>query len=148
MKEIKPKDNYFRFRFDGTPEETARRLAQWCRVRSLEEATDSIMTTLSQTRLQTLEEVERALPEAREIYNQDEVGKSPTHATATNQHYGFNEALNEVKRDITEEEQDTIKVFLWREFGDELLRRSIGGLPEWYKDKLLGRAFESDVQDK
>lgn len=41
--------------------------------------------------------------------------------------------IQEVRRDITEEEQEAIKAFLWREFGDELLRRSTTGLPEWYK---------------
>lgn len=60
----------------------------------------------------------------------------------TNSPQDIGKLLSEVKRDITEEEQDTIKEFLWREFGDELLRHSTGGLPEWYKEKLLNRAFE------
>lgn len=44
--------------------------------------------------------------------------------------------IKEVQRDITEEEAETIKNFLWREFGDELIRRSVAGLPEWYKEQL------------
>ena len=44
--------------------------------------------------------------------------------------------IQEVKRDISEEEINTIKSFLWREFGEELLRRSTAGLPEWYKQQL------------
>lgn len=44
--------------------------------------------------------------------------------------------IQEVKRDIKEEELDAIKSFLWREFGEELLRRSTAGLPEWYKQQL------------
>lgn len=44
--------------------------------------------------------------------------------------------IQEVKRDISEEERDTIKNFLWHEYGEELLRRSTNGLPEWYKEQL------------
>lgn len=49
--------------------------------------------------------------------------------------------IAEVKRDITEEEQDAIKAFLWREFGSALLRRSVAGFPEFYKAQLLERSF-------
>jgi len=44
--------------------------------------------------------------------------------------------IKEVQRDITEEEKENIKSFLWREFGSELVRRSVAGLPEWYKERL------------
>jgi hypothetical protein len=43
----------------------------------------------------------------------------------------------EVSIDISQEEKDIIKDFLWEEFGKELLRKSVSGLPEWYKKKLL-----------
>jgi hypothetical protein len=49
--------------------------------------------------------------------------------------------LIEVKKDIGEEEKENIKKFLWKEFGDELLRGSTKGFPEWYKDRLLKRSF-------
>lgn len=45
--------------------------------------------------------------------------------------------IKEVKEDISQEEKENIKEFLWKEFGDEVLRESVKGLPEWYKDKLL-----------
>ena len=45
--------------------------------------------------------------------------------------------IQEVKSDIKEEEIDAIKSFLWREFGEELLRQSTTGLPEWYKQQLV-----------
>lgn len=44
--------------------------------------------------------------------------------------------IKEVQRDITEEEKDIIKGFLWEQFGKDLLRRSTAGLPEWYKEQL------------
>jgi hypothetical protein len=43
----------------------------------------------------------------------------------------------EVSIDISKEEKDIIKDFLWNEFGKELLRKSVSGLPEWYKKRLL-----------
>ena len=45
--------------------------------------------------------------------------------------------IKEVKRDICEEEKENIKYFLWREFGEELLRKSVWGLPEFYKKYLM-----------
>lgn len=45
--------------------------------------------------------------------------------------------IKEVKEDISQEEKENIKDFLWKEFGDEVLRESVKGLPEWYKEKLL-----------
>ncbi len=51
--------------------------------------------------------------------------------------------IQEVKQNISEEEIDAIKSFLWKEFGEELLRRSTAGLPEWYKEQLaLGEISE------
>lgn len=44
--------------------------------------------------------------------------------------------IQEVKRDILDEEQEEIKDFLWKNFGQELLRKSTAGLPEWYKEQL------------
>lgn len=42
-----------------------------------------------------------------------------------------------VMQDIEEEEKETIKNFLWKEFGSEVLRTSVQGLPEFYKMWLL-----------
>jgi nitrous oxidase accessory protein len=49
--------------------------------------------------------------------------------------------LKEIMKDIESEEKETIKNFLWGEFGKELLRHSIRGFPEYYKEKLLSRSF-------
>ena len=51
----------------------------------------------------------------------------------------------EVKRDIEEEEMEAIKDFLFKQFGEELLRRSTVGLPEYYKNKLLDDSFDATV---
>jgi len=51
--------------------------------------------------------------------------------------------LAEIKRDITEEEKDYILSFLWKEFGNDVLRRAVAGAPEWYKQKLLDGAFNA-----
>ncbi len=50
--------------------------------------------------------------------------------------------IAEIKNDISEEEKEEIKNFLWSEFGEEILRESIKGFPEWYKNQLLQRSFE------
>lgn len=50
--------------------------------------------------------------------------------------------IKEVQRDIVDEEQDAIKDFLFREFGSEITRKAIAGLPEWYKERLAGQCFE------
>lgn len=47
--------------------------------------------------------------------------------------------LKEVQNDIAEEEKETIKEFLWKHFGQEVLKRSTIGFPEWYKMKLVER---------
>lgn len=52
--------------------------------------------------------------------------------------------IKEIHSDISEEEKDTIKEFLWKEFGGQLLRRSTAGFPEWYKDMLAKRSFKNE----
>ena len=52
--------------------------------------------------------------------------------------------IKEVCRDITEEEIDNIKDFLWKEFGKDVLRNATRGLPEWYKDRLLEGGFDNE----
>ena len=47
--------------------------------------------------------------------------------------------MKEVNQDILDEEEQTIKDFLWKEFGKEILRSAAKGLPEWYKQRLLER---------
>lgn len=51
--------------------------------------------------------------------------------------------IKEVQRDIIEEEEDYIKDFLFKEFGQEVLKRAIAGLPDWYKKHLAEQAFEN-----
>jgi len=50
--------------------------------------------------------------------------------------------IKEIHKDITEEEKENIKEFLWEEYGSELLRYSTGGFPEYYKEKILKSSFE------
>jgi len=50
--------------------------------------------------------------------------------------------INAIKVDIAEEEQDTIKNFLWNHYGQEAVRTSTAGFPEYYKKKLLENSFE------
>lgn len=54
--------------------------------------------------------------------------------------------IKEIQRDITEEEQENIKKFLWHEFGIEILRYAARGFPEWYKEKLLEKAFQNETR--
>lgn len=42
-----------------------------------------------------------------------------------------------VAEDVREEETENIKTHLYKSFIDEILRASVRGLPEWYKNKLL-----------
>ena len=44
--------------------------------------------------------------------------------------------IKEIHRDIIEEEMESIKNVLWKNFGDQVLRYSIAGFPEWYKENL------------
>jgi len=50
--------------------------------------------------------------------------------------------LKEIKNDITKEEIEEIKNFLWKEFGREILKAACKGFPEYYKKRLLERSFE------
>ena len=43
----------------------------------------------------------------------------------------------EAQKDITDECKDEILDWLWKIYGKQLLRHSIKGLPEWYKEKML-----------
>jgi len=52
--------------------------------------------------------------------------------------------IAEIKQDIVTEEQDDIKDFLFREFGDELLRYATSKFPEFYKEKLLKDSFKEN----
>lgn len=45
--------------------------------------------------------------------------------------------MNMVAEDVREEETENIKNHLYKNFIDEILRASVRGLPEWYKNKLL-----------
>jgi len=47
--------------------------------------------------------------------------------------------INEVKKDIQDEEKEIIKEFLYREYSGELFRKAVSGLPEWYKKYLITR---------
>lgn len=50
--------------------------------------------------------------------------------------------IKEIQMDITQEESEDIKDFLWKEYGSEVLRKATAGFPEWYKNKLLESAFK------
>jgi len=52
------------------------------------------------------------------------------------------ELIKEVKRDIQEEEREEIKERLWKIFGEEIIRNSIKGFAEWYKEQLLTQESE------
>lgn len=45
--------------------------------------------------------------------------------------------IKEIKRDVLEEEKENLKEELWRLFKEDLLRASVRGFPEWYKESLL-----------
>lgn len=45
--------------------------------------------------------------------------------------------IKEIQNDITEEEAESVKDFLWNNFKGELMRKATAGFPEWYKKKLL-----------
>lgn len=61
--------------------------------------------------------------------------------TLTNEPRDIGNLIKEVQRDILEEETEYIKNFLFKEFGQDILRKSIAGLPEWYKNRLAERSF-------
>ena len=45
--------------------------------------------------------------------------------------------LKEIQEDILTEETENIKNYLFKTFKDDILRNSIQGFPEWYKEELL-----------
>jgi hypothetical protein len=64
-----------------------------------------------------------------------------------NQPRDIGKLMPEVKRDILEEEKENIKEELWKIYGDDVVRRSTAGLPEWYKNKLLESVNENSNTD-
>lgn len=57
--------------------------------------------------------------------------------------------MKEINQDITNEEKDAIKDFLWKTFSKDLFRTATRGFPQWYKDKLVADSFDSeDVQPR
>ncbi len=48
--------------------------------------------------------------------------------------------IQEIQRDIKDEDYDIIMEFLWRNFGVDLLRNAIQGFPEFYKNRLTEAA--------
>lgn len=48
--------------------------------------------------------------------------------------------IREIQRDVSEEEAENIKAFLWNNFGKDLLRNCVRGMPEWYKETLAAGA--------
>jgi len=53
--------------------------------------------------------------------------------------------LKEVHLDIEGECKDEILAFLWKEFGGDLKRKAVAGLPEWYKELLATKSFGERV---
>src|SRR5579864_1542962 len=49
--------------------------------------------------------------------------------------------IKRIQQDITEEEKENIKEWLFNEFGGELLREAIKGFPQWYKEYLLENSY-------
>jgi hypothetical protein len=49
--------------------------------------------------------------------------------------------IKEVQTDFTEECKEEIKEDLWKHFKQQLTKRAVKGLPEWYKQKLLKAQF-------
>lgn len=45
--------------------------------------------------------------------------------------------IRKIHFDICEEEKENIKEFLWEQFKGDILRKSIAGFPEWYKELVL-----------
>jgi hypothetical protein len=54
--------------------------------------------------------------------------------------------IREIPQDIQKECVDEIKDALWKWAWPQLSRMSTRGMPEWYKEKLLARAFDTDAQ--
>lgn len=49
--------------------------------------------------------------------------------------------IKEAQRDLKEEEESEIKETLFKHFWSQISRKSVAGLPEWYKTKLMESAF-------
>lgn len=60
----------------------------------------------------------------------------------TNSPKDIGKLIKEIQNDITEEEKENIKNFLWKLYGKEILRNATKGFPEYYKEYLLKRNFE------
>ncbi len=50
--------------------------------------------------------------------------------------------IKEIQKDIFEEEEESIKNFLWNEFKGHIARKSTSGFPEWYKERLVNNSFD------
>lgn len=50
----------------------------------------------------------------------------------------------EIKKDIAQEEKVVIEKFLYRYFINDIMRKSMQGFPEWYKDQLLKKQCGED----
>ena len=50
--------------------------------------------------------------------------------------------IKEINNDISDEEKDTIKDFLWKTFSKDLYRVATRGFPQWYKERLLAESFD------
>lgn len=54
--------------------------------------------------------------------------------------------IPEVQKDIIEEESENIKNELYKLFIDDIQRAAIGGLPQWYKERLLNNVNQDAIQ--
>jgi hypothetical protein len=50
--------------------------------------------------------------------------------------------IKEIKRDLIEEEEESIKSALWALYRDDFTRRATSGLPEWFKREIAAGAFD------
>jgi len=51
--------------------------------------------------------------------------------------------IKEIQRDVEKECEEDIKLILYREYKDHILRQVYRGFPEWYKQMLLEKQFEA-----
>jgi len=65
----------------------------------------------------------------------------------TNSPQDIGKLIGEVGKDVYEEEAENIKEMLFKHFWKNIQRGITGGLPEWYKEKLLTDAFPPAVTD-
>lgn len=57
------------------------------------------------------------------------------------------ELIKEVRKDVTEEEKESIKAQLWAIYGEQFTKAATDGLPQWYKEKLvLGELDETNSE--